>query len=140
MKPHRIDTILNRELAKYFVGCPKVDRLTCVAPPGQDIVAKDASDATKIGVHLVEAQYCLDADTSLSLSLPSEDTGCHWPWKQAGTTGPTHTKLQGVPRAQFVHESHEELGMFRGIEEHDQKHKREIILQYAAKRLTLSLQ
>ena len=73
MEPHRIDAILNRELAKYFVGCPKVDRLTCLVPPGQDIVAKDASDTTKIGVHLVEAQHCLDPDTSLSLSLPPDD-------------------------------------------------------------------
>ena len=29
---------------------------------------------------------------------------------------------------QFVHELHEELGMFKGLEEHEKKHKREIKL------------
>ena len=82
--------IVHRELAEYFMGCLKVDRLTC-----------------------------LDADASLATILPyrrsSEDRRCHWPRRPCRWV-------------QFVHESHEELGMFRGLEEHEKKHEREIKL------------
>ena len=85
------------------MGCLKVDRLTC-----------------------------LDAHASLPLSFPTEDlqkidvvTG------HGGRLGPQAQRIRNFRECrwvQFVHESHEELGMFRGLEEHEKKHEREIKL------------
>ena len=101
-------------------------------PPWQDIVAKDASVATKIVVHLVDAQYCLDADASLSLSLPPDDLQ-----KIEVVIG--HGSRLG-PQAQHIRNSREcrgrslftsrmkSGGCSKGLEEYDQKHEREIML------------
>ena len=120
---------LNRELAKYFVECPKVGRVTCLVPAGQDIVAKDASDATMFGVHLVEAQHCLDPDASLSLSFPPDDLQkIDVVIGHGGRLGPQAQHIRNSRECrwvQFVHESHEELGMFQDLKERERKHKRE---------------
>ena len=66
------------------------------------------------------------------LSFPTEDlqkidvvTG------HGGRLGPQAQRIRNSRECrwvQFVHESHEELGMFRGLEEHEKKHEREIKL------------
>ena len=95
--------ILNRELAEYFVDCLRVDRLTCI-----------------------------DADASLPLSFPLEDLQkIDFVIGHRGRLGPRAQRIRNSTECrwmQFVHELHEELGMFKGLEEHEKKHKREIKL------------
>ena len=89
----------------------------------------------------VDRLTCLHADASLPLSFPLEDLQkIDFVIGHRGRLGPQAQRIRNSTECrwvQFVHESHEELGMFKGQEEHEKKHKKKSSF---AKRLMLSLQ
>ena len=120
---------INRELAKQFAECPSVGRVTVLVPPGQDSQVKE--EALSYGVHLVEAQKYPGMDGAQSLFFPPEDLEMDVVIGHGHQLGPQAQRIRDARKClwvQFVHTACEELGLYKGLKEYEDKHKIEIEL------------
>ena len=122
-------SMINRELAKHFVACPNVGRVTVFVPPGQDSNAKE--DALKCGVDLLEAQDSPGRSASHLLYFPPEHLQIDVVVGYGSNLGPQAQRIRDCKKCvwvQVVHELSEDLGMHKGCKEYEEKHKVEIAL------------
>ena len=123
---------IKREVAKTFSKCSsKVNTVYYLVPPGQ--AGKDIKEeAEKSGVQIVEAKKYTGMSASQLLCFPPDDLQIDVVVGHGRKLGPQAQIIKenktGCKWVQFVHVSSEDIGMYKGSEVYEEKHKVEVEL------------